>query len=68
MRFPRKEHWSELPLPTSGDLSDPGIEPASDALAGGFFTTKSTGWEAHRKVTHVKKKKRERERERFRES
>ena len=25
------------------DLSDSGIEPASDALAGGFFTTESTG-------------------------
>ena len=38
--------WSRLPLPTPGDLPDPGIEPASltsPALAGGFFTT----WEAH---------------------
>ena len=26
-----------------GDLSDPGIEPMSPALAGGFFTTSATG-------------------------
>ena len=38
-----------LPLPTLGDLPDPGIEPTSlmsPALAGRFFTT-STTWEAH---------------------
>ena len=32
-------------IPPPGDLSDPGIEPASlmsPALAGGFFTTSST--------------------------
>ena len=39
MRFPRQEHWSGFPFPPPGDLSDPGIEPASPALAGGFFTT-----------------------------
>ena len=30
-----------MPRPSSGDLSDPGIKPASLALAGGFFTTES---------------------------
>ena len=37
-----------MPIPTSGDLPDPGIEPTSlmsPALAGGFFTTSAT-WEA----------------------
>ena len=29
-----------LPFPSPGDLPDPGIEPMSLALAGGFFTTK----------------------------
>ena len=29
----------ELPHPPPGDLPDPGIEPMSPALAGGFFTT-----------------------------
>ena len=40
--FPRQEYWSGLPFPTSGDLPNPGIEPASlesPALAGRFFTT-----------------------------
>ena len=39
MGFPRQEYWSGLPFPSSGDLPDPGIEPMSPALAGGFFTT-----------------------------
>ena len=40
MGFSRQEYWSELPFPPSGDLPDPGIEPASPvgpALAGGYF-------------------------------
>ena len=37
MGFPRQEYWSELPFPTPGDLSDPGIEPKFPALAGFFF-------------------------------
>ena len=28
-----------VPFPSPGDLPDPGIEPTSPALAGGFFTT-----------------------------
>ena len=43
MGFSRQEYWSGLPFPPPGDLPDPGIEPASPALAGGFFTTKSPG-------------------------
>ena len=39
MGFPRQEYWSGLP----GDLTDPGIEPASPLLAGGFFTTEPPG-------------------------
>ena len=37
--FSRQENWSRLPFPSPGDLPDPGTEPASPALAGGFFTT-----------------------------
>ena len=47
MGFSRQEYWSELPLPSPGDLPNPGIEPwslTSPALAGRFFTT-STTWE-----------------------
>ena len=29
MGFPRHEYWSRLPFPSSGNLSDPGIEPRS---------------------------------------
>ena len=32
-----------MPCPPPGDLPDPGIEPASPALAGGFFTTEPPG-------------------------
>ena len=42
MGFPRQEYWSGLPWPPSGDLPNPGIEPASPALAGGFFTNRTT--------------------------
>ena len=37
--FSRQEYWSGLPFPSPGDLPEPGIEPASPALMGGFFTT-----------------------------
>ena len=43
MAFPRQEYWSGLPFPSPRDLSNPGIEPKSPALAGGFFTTKPSG-------------------------
>ena len=48
--FPRQEYWSELPFPPPGDLSDPGIEPTSPALAGRFFTTEPRGKPSH----HIK--------------
>ena len=38
MNFSRQEYWSGLPFSSPGDLPDPGIEPDSPALAGGFFT------------------------------
>ena len=41
MGFPRQEYWSALPFPSPGELPDPGMEPTSPALAGGFFTTDS---------------------------
>ena len=44
--FSRQEYWNGLPLPTSGDLPNPGIEPTSlvsTALARGFFTTELPG-------------------------
>ena len=32
MGFPRQEYWSELPFPSPGDLSYPGIELKPPAL------------------------------------
>ena len=48
MGLSRQEHWSGLPFPPPGDLSDLEIKPESltfAALAGGLFTTGVT-WEA----------------------
>ena len=45
--FFRQEYWIGLPFPTSGDVPDPGIKPASltfPVLAGKFLTTTAT-WE-----------------------
>ena len=57
--FPRQEYWSRLPFPSPGDLPNPGIEPASPALAGRFFTTEPPGKPYHlhftgEKVRHSK--------------
>ena len=43
MDFSKQEYWSGYPLPTTGNLPDPGIETASPPLAGGFFTTAPPG-------------------------
>ena len=43
MGFLSKEYWSGLLFPPTGDLPDPGIEPASPALASRFFTTEPLG-------------------------
>ena len=43
MGFPRQEYWSGLPFPSPEDLPNPGIEPASPALACGVFTTEAPG-------------------------
>ena len=41
-----KEYWSGLPFRTPGDLPNPGIEPRSPALTGGFLTTEPP-WKPH---------------------
>ena len=44
--FSKQEYWSGVSFPSSGDLLNPGINPAppvSPALAGGFFTSEPPG-------------------------
>ena len=54
MVFPRQEYWSGLPFPIPGNLPEPGVEPASPALAGGFVYH-CTIWEApkERKIIYT---------------
>ena len=47
MGFPKQEYWKELSFPPPGNLLDSGIEPASPALAGRFFTTEPSGKPKH---------------------
>ena len=56
MGFPRQEHWSRLPVPSSADFPDPGIKPVSPVLAGGLFTTEPPG--KHLWPTALRKQKR----------
>ena len=45
MDFPWQEYWNGLPFPSPGDLPNPGIRLVSllsPALAGGFFTPRTT--------------------------
>ena len=41
MGFSRQEYWSRLPFPPPGDLPNSEDEPASPALADGFFAQNS---------------------------
>ena len=43
LRFPRQGYWSGLRFLLQEDLPDPGIKPASPALAGRFLTTEPPG-------------------------
>ena len=55
MEFPRQEYWSGLPFLSPGDLTKPGIEPASlasPALANGFFTTVPPGKPSHHLISY----------------
>ena len=43
MGFSRQEYWSGLPVPSPGDLPDPGIEPRSPALQADTLTSEPPG-------------------------
>ena len=38
LEFSRQEYWNGVPFSPPGDLPNPGTEPESPVLAGGFFT------------------------------
>ena len=51
--FSRPEYWSGLPLPSPGDLPDPGFEPmspVSPALQADSLPLEPSTGEAHRKI------------------
>ena len=43
MGFSKQEYWSGLPVPSPGDLPDPGIEPSPPAWEGEFLTADPPG-------------------------
>ena len=47
MGFSWQDYWSGLPFPPQEDCPHPGIDPASPALAGGFFTAEPPGCFRH---------------------
>ena len=53
MGLPRQEYWSGLSFLSPGDLPDPGIEPVSPALAGGFFTREALKERRHLSIKKV---------------
>ena len=55
MALSKQEFWHGLPFLSSGDLPDPGIEPASlvsPALAGRFFTTSALHYQSLIRYSH----------------
>ena len=43
MGFSRQEYWSAVPLPSPGDLPNPGIKPGSPALEADALTSEPPG-------------------------
>ena len=50
MGFSGQEYWSGLPVPSPGELPNPGTEPGSPAISGRFFTIWGTRTAIFRKV------------------
>ena len=48
MEFSRQEYW--IPIPSPGDLSDPGIKPGSPALQADSLTFAPPGKPLHKKT------------------
>ena len=52
-----EEYWSGLPLPSPGDLPDPGIEPRSPALQADALPSEPPGKQDQKKAESEKKVK-----------
>ena len=44
VEFSRQEYWSRLPVPSPGDLHDPGIKPGSPALQADALPSELSIW------------------------
>ena len=58
MGFSRQEYWSGVPLPSPGDLPNPGIEPGSPAFQADALTSEppgkpSNGPQVHEKLFYI---------------
>ena len=53
MGFSRQEYWSGVPLPSPGDLPDPGIEPGSPTLQADALPSEPPGVTLIFKVTFI---------------
>ena len=47
MGFSRQEYWSGLPIPSPGDLPNPGIKPGSPALQADSLPSEPLGKPIH---------------------
>ena len=57
MEFPRQEYWNGLPLPSPGNLPDPGTESRSLALQVDSLPTEPPGKHKHKKTLKVKSRR-----------
>ncbi|KAM9725083.1 LYR motif-containing protein 1 isoform 1-T1 [Dama dama] len=56
MGFSRQEYWSGLPVPSPGDLPDPGIEPRSPALQKMTMATRQEVLGLYRRIFRLARK------------
>ena len=52
MGFSRQEYWSGVPVPSPGDLTDPGIKPGSPALLAESLPSEPPGSPAEAWLVH----------------
>ena len=57
MGFSRQEYWSGLPLPSPGNLPNPGIEPESPALQADSLPSEPPGKQRRVRIAHEGKRK-----------